>query len=91
MVLGLNRVDLVKVDVEGMELDVLQGATRLLISEQPAIFLETREHRVEIDEFLVAIGYCPLEAVGTPAGADYATAPASHRERLLSSLEPTVP
>lgn len=83
-----GAVDLIKIDVEGMELDVLQGGARLLAAHQPAIFLETRDHRHEIDEFLASIGYCRLEAVGTPAGADFASVPESRREVLRASLEP---
>jgi FkbM family methyltransferase len=35
-----NQVKLIKVDVEGAELDVLKGATRLLDSSQPLILCE---------------------------------------------------
>lgn len=89
--LGRRGVALIKIDVEGMELGVLEGAAGLLTSDGPAIFVETREHREAVDDFLASVGYCRLEAVGTPAGADYATVPASRRGRLLASLEPNTP
>ena len=38
--LGLARLDLLKVDVEGMEAEVLQGAASTLASCRPAIFVE---------------------------------------------------
>jgi FkbM family methyltransferase len=36
----LTHCDLIKIDVEGLELDVLHGATRLLNSSRPVIFYE---------------------------------------------------
>lgn len=38
--LGLNRIDFIKMDVEGYELDVLEGATSLLSLHQPTVLLE---------------------------------------------------
>ena len=37
---GLLRVDLVKIDVEGFELDVLEGASETLARYQPGVFVE---------------------------------------------------
>lgn len=52
-------VSVLKIDVEGMELDVLRGATRILHTYKPAVYLEahTPEHQAEIQAFLVKIGY----------------------------------
>ena len=36
----LNRVDLIKIDVEGFDIDVLQGAKRLIVANKPAIIFE---------------------------------------------------
>ncbi|MDB5974749.1 MAG: FkbM family methyltransferase [Nevskia sp.] len=38
--LALPRVDLMKIDVEGMEMDVLDGAAQTIESRQPILFLE---------------------------------------------------
>lgn len=38
-----DRVALLKIDVEGMELDVLQGAVQLISSHRPVIFIEVRK------------------------------------------------
>jgi FkbM family methyltransferase len=38
--LGIKRVDLIKIDVEGFELDVLAGASDTLARFHPAVFLE---------------------------------------------------
>ena len=37
----LNRVDVIKIDVEGMEMDVLQGATDILEKHKPLLYIET--------------------------------------------------
>jgi len=39
----LTHCDLIKIDVEGHELDVLQGATRLLNANRPVVFYEAIE------------------------------------------------
>lgn len=52
-------VSLLKIDVEGMELDVLQGATRLLARDHPDVVVEAatvRSHEVMI-EFMSRAGY----------------------------------
>jgi FkbM family methyltransferase len=38
---NLARLDFIKIDVEGMELQVLQGAMQILERHRPALFLET--------------------------------------------------
>lgn len=60
--LGGQRVALIKVDVEGMELQVLQGAVETLKKSQPHLFLEaaTRKHFRELRDFLAPLGYRPI-------------------------------
>jgi FkbM family methyltransferase len=62
-------VRLLKIDVEGSELSVLRGATRLL-SQRPALILEahTFEQRRLIDEFLRPLGYrrLPISVADSP-------------------------
>jgi FkbM family methyltransferase len=55
-------VTLIKIDVEGMELDVLRGATEVLKRDRPHIFVEaaTREHFQSLRAFLAQYGYLPL-------------------------------
>lgn len=57
-----QQVALIKVDVEGMELQVLQGAVETLKRCQPHLFLEaaTREHFRELRDFLAPLGYRPI-------------------------------
>ena len=64
--LGINKVDFVKLDVEGAELGVLRGAERLLKgAARPAILVEVQDLRTrpwgyrarEIVQWLAATGY----------------------------------
>jgi len=52
-------VNQLKVDVEGAELDVLQGATRLLDKYRPVVLLSTHSpgRRDECHRLLIARGY----------------------------------
>jgi FkbM family methyltransferase len=65
--LDIQRIDVVKIDVEGAELGVLRGAQRLLASKRPPIIVfefadwaETRitgQHAGDAQGFLLAQGY----------------------------------
>lgn len=44
--LGTNSVSLMKIDVEGFEIEVLRGAIDTIISHQPLILLEQWEHEI---------------------------------------------
>jgi FkbM family methyltransferase len=79
---GLSRVDLVKIDVEGAELDVLRGMANVLFCMQPKLVLELEPSllkgfaaRVEdVVGFLERYGYRNI-AVGK--GANYVFVPAA--------------
>jgi len=54
------RVDILKIDVEGAELNVLQGGTRVLSRYRPTIILEVWQHDVrsaEVLRYVVGKGY----------------------------------
>jgi FkbM family methyltransferase len=56
--LGLERLDFVKIDVEGMELEVLQGAACSLERHRPNLLVEvTKSDRIAIERRLKALGY----------------------------------
>ena len=65
--LGSPQVDLLKVDVEGMELEVLESAVKMLAATKPAIVVETHPEQnnknVKIDEFLKNIHYAELQSI----------------------------
>ena len=45
---NIDKVDFMKIDVEGMDLDVLQGATNTISKYKPYIFIEHSDNRTSI-------------------------------------------
>lgn len=60
-----GRVGLIKVDIEGAELEMLRGAERTLASDRPALYLEV--DKVDPRPYLFSLGYRAfgMEADGT--------------------------
>jgi FkbM family methyltransferase len=63
------RISVIKIDAEGYELFVLQGATKTLKSQGPSILIEllNEEKKSEADDFLMTFGYSqgrPIETSG---------------------------
>lgn len=60
-VYGIRRVDLLKIDAEGMDLEVLMGARNTIKKYLPKIFVEHSDNEVSIkdsiQEFLSEFGY----------------------------------
>lgn len=62
---GIERVDFMKLDVEGFELNILQGARAIIERDHPVILMEYNEinmrqcgiQKKEVDAFLVENGY----------------------------------
>ena len=72
---GMRAPDVMKIDVEGAEVDVLRGATRTLATKRPTVFLATHGDAAlaECHTFLQAAGYTieaipdlPHEFIATP-------------------------
>ncbi|AKM33361.1 FkbM family methyltransferase (plasmid) [Pandoraea faecigallinarum] len=56
--LRLERLDLFKLDVEGMELEVLRGARQTLLTCRPILMVEViKSDRAAIEGMLAALGY----------------------------------
>jgi FkbM family methyltransferase len=54
----LNRVDLIKIDIEGMEVDALNGAKETIKRAKPNLIIErVKSNESEINEFLNNYGY----------------------------------
>lgn len=58
----IDRLDLLKIDVEGMDLDVLLGAKSTIKKLKPIIFIEHCDYRKtilpDIKNFLLSFNYC---------------------------------
>lgn len=52
-----NNVRLIKIDVEGMELNVLQGSIETIEREHPLLYVESPDHIAEVRDFLIPMGY----------------------------------
>ncbi len=57
--LGLDRIDFIKIDVEGAETAVLEGSRRTLLRDHPRIAIEVHSKAlaVEVDQLLRSLGY----------------------------------
>jgi FkbM family methyltransferase len=54
----INKIDFIKIDVEKMEIDVLQGAQGIIASYRPDIYIEIMNENIsEFQKFLKKIGY----------------------------------
>jgi len=69
--LGLERVDVIKIDTEGAEVEVLRGATRTLEQLRPAIVLETVDDHLKtmgdsleiLEDLLAQAGYVQIDGL----------------------------
>lgn len=56
--LALTRLDFVKIDIEGMEMEALRGARRTIATCKPMMMIERiKSDESELREFLVGLGY----------------------------------
>ena len=60
-----KRIHGIKVDVQGMEIDVLEGMRDLLVEHRPKLLVEL-EHGVSRARFLEVIESCGYSPRGTP-------------------------
>jgi len=57
-VLGLTRVDFIKIDVEGMELEALEGARKTIERDRPSLLVETiKSDRERLRTWMLDHGY----------------------------------
>ena len=81
----LLRCDLIKVDVEGMEIDVLQGALETIQRYHPIIFVETiKSDKKAISTLLLSSGYRIFEI-----GINFLAIHSSDRSLTEVSFTPT--
>ena len=61
---NFSRVDLIKIDVEGMELEVLKGSKKILKDLKPIIFYEnTKTNSSELKDFLIENNYVVIKEI----------------------------
>lgn len=64
---GIGRVDVLKVDVDGLDLEVLKGARNTLKCFHPVLVVEMTDRQQEIHDLLKSVGYtCLSDTDGTP-------------------------
>jgi FkbM family methyltransferase len=56
----------VKVDVEGLEFEVIEGMERLVNERQPRLMVEVQLHHVDIFDFLASRNYLAFSPAGEP-------------------------
>lgn len=62
---GFEHADLIKIDVEGMEMNVLRGAAELIRRAEPVMLIEyLKSDSREILAWLSDLGYCAYSGVG---------------------------
>jgi FkbM family methyltransferase len=60
---GLARVDMIKIDIEGMELEAIEGASRMIESSRPIMLIEKiKTDATQLTRLLQAKGYEVIEA-----------------------------
>ena len=80
--LGLKRVDFIKIDVEGMELEVLEGARETIATHKPHMLIEViKTDRTKLEGVLTAAGY-KLFPMGINILALHAADPAVGRIKI---------
>lgn len=62
----LSRVDWIKIDVEGAEVSVLEGARQTLQRFGPTLWLEVHDTWEKVKDLLQEIGYCIREEMHRP-------------------------
>ena len=75
---NINRLDLLKIDVDGYDFKVLQGATEMIKQEMPTIFIELSENSLssqgdcvdDIVSMLIDLGYQGILETGEKISKD---------------------
>ncbi|WP_163851505.1 FkbM family methyltransferase [Pseudooceanicola aestuarii] len=79
--MGADRADLIKIDAEGMELEVLDGARALIARDRPVIWVEVLKSNVMgfVQDWCRAAGYRVVDSTGYVNTTDYFAVPKEWR------------
>ncbi len=69
--LSNDRIDVLKIDVEGAELDVLKGANRTLANSRYLLLEIWDQHLHDVYRILKAVGFKPIAEVRYEKGVKY--------------------
>ena len=64
-----EKIDLIKIDVEGHEIETLEGARETIYKHKPVIVIESFNKKEEVDNFLIPMGYELVDTIRK--GEDY--------------------
>jgi FkbM family methyltransferase len=81
---GARPPQFIKIDVEGHELAVLEGARKTLREHRPLLIFEATENQAEIGAFFKELDYQLLDLEGKPLDAPLFNTIAAPRERGLA-------
>ena len=73
-----DKIDLIKIDVEGVEVEVLVGGTETIKKSQPTIVVESFHRKFEVDNFMDSIDYELVKTIRE--GEDYIYQPKGKSE-----------
>jgi len=64
-----EKIDLIKIDVEGHEVEVLKGAVKTLEKNKPILVIESFTRKAELEEIIFPLGYVQVDTIRE--GEDY--------------------
>lgn len=86
--LALERLDFVKLDIEGMEMEVLRGARKTLDRHKPVMLIEViKSDRAALESYLEGMGY-KVRLLGLNVLAIHADDPTANEIRFVEAPAP---
>ena len=64
-----EQIDLIKIDVEGAEVEVLKGALKIIEKNKPILVIESFTRKAELEDVIFPLGYVQVDTIRQ--GEDY--------------------